>query len=57
MMKLDPKKIGGIIACFIVGGMAFKEAFEDQKRDEEFEDLKSRVARLEEDNESEEESE
>lgn len=56
-MKLDPKKIGGIIACFIVGGMAFKEAFEDQKRDEEFEDLKSRVARLEEDNESEEESE
>ena len=55
-MKLDPKKIGGIIACFIVGGMAFKEAFEDQKREEELEDLKSRVAALEE-KESDEESE
>lgn len=56
-MKLDPKKIGGIIACFIVGGMAFKEAFEDQKREEELEDLKSRVAALEDEKESDEESE
>lgn len=52
--KFDPKKIVSFLACGVVAFIAFKDEREKQKQEEEFEDLKSRVAQLE---QNEEESE
>ena len=52
-MKFDPKKVGGWIALAVVMIMAGIEERKDQKMEEEFENLKSEVAELKAQKESE----
>lgn len=52
-MKIDPKKIVSFLACGVVAFIAFKDEREKQKQEEELEEIKSRLAQLESNEESE----
>lgn len=45
--NINPKKVFSLVMCAVVAGIAFRDEREKQKQEEEFEDLKSRVAQLE----------
>ena len=49
----NAKRIAGFIVAIIMGVVGFKNAYDEQKREEEFEDIKSRLAKLEGNEESE----
>lgn len=46
-MKLDLKKVAKIGACVVSGIIAFATAISDQKKDDEIDDLKKRLSKLE----------
>lgn len=46
-MKTDLKKVVKIGACVVSGIIAFATAISDQKKDDELEDLKKRLSKLE----------
>lgn len=48
MSDRTAKKIAGIIFAVIMGAVGFKNTYDEQKREEEFEQLKSDVAELKE---------
>ena len=48
MDNKNAKRIAGFIVAIIMGVVGFKNAYDDQKREEEFEQLKSDVADLKE---------